>query len=194
MGSDRVVAERYELLEEIGSGGQGTVWRARDLRLKRLVALKCAKEDSRQLAVEAEHGAAFSHPNVVRVYDLFEEDGRSWVAQEYFASTDLAALVAREGPLSPGRAARIGAQVAAALARMHSAEKVHRDVTPANVLVGEADQAKLSDLGITRWAEQTQASGGTVDGTPRLLDPHSQDGGGPPAEVTGRGPRTPGAD
>ncbi|MDT7782823.1 MAG: eukaryotic-like serine/threonine-protein kinase, partial [Pseudonocardiales bacterium] len=99
-----------------------------------------------------------------------------WLVMEYLPSRSLAEIIEADGPIGPQRAARIGAQVADALAAMHAKGMVHRDVKPGNVLVAENDVAKLSDFGISRWAEQTRVGGGDVAGTAAYLAPEVADG------------------
>ncbi|MGO1054784.1 serine/threonine-protein kinase [Crossiella sp. CA198] len=176
MGSDELIAGRYQLLAKLGSGGQGEVWRARDVELNRVVAMKRSRADDReqgqrQTRREAVQGAALTHPNVIMVLTSFTEGQDHWVVTEHLESRDLAKIIDQDGTLSAERAARIGEQVAAALAAIHRAGIVHLDVKPANVLVTATGQAKLTDLGIARWAEETDLSGDSLDFTPGYVAP-----------------------
>ncbi|GAA2788018.1 serine/threonine-protein kinase [Crossiella cryophila] len=176
MGSDELIAGRYQLLARLGSGGQGEVWRARDVELNRVVAMKRSRaadreQGQRQTRREAVQGAALTHPNVIMVLTSFTAGEDHWVVTEHLESRDLAKVVDQDGTLSPERAARIGEQVAAALAAIHRAGIVHLDVKPANVLVTATGQAKLTDLGIARWAEETDLSGDSLDFTPGYVAP-----------------------
>ncbi|MCK2242904.1 MULTISPECIES: serine/threonine-protein kinase [unclassified Crossiella] len=176
MGSDELIAGRYQLLAKLGSGGQGEVWRARDVELNRVVAMKRSsaadrEQGQRQTRREAVQGAALTHPNVIMVLTSFTAGADHWVVSEYLESRDLAKVVEQDGTLFPERAARIGEQVAAALVAIHRAGIVHLDVKPANVLVTATGQAKLTDLGIARWAEETDVSGGVLDCTPAYVAP-----------------------
>ncbi|MCO1580681.1 serine/threonine protein kinase [Crossiella sp. SN42] len=175
MGSDELVAERYRLLAKLGSGGHGEVWRAMDTDLKRVVAMKRSRADDRERGRrtrrEAIQGAALDHPNVVTVFTSFTEGEDHWVVTEYLESRDLAKVIDEDGPLAPERAARIGEQLAAALAAIHRAGIVHQDVKPGNVLITATGQAKLTDLGIARWAEETGDSGAGSDFTPGYVAP-----------------------
>lgn len=167
----RTRGDRYQLVEVIGSGGMGTVWKARDHHLGRLVALKSphpmAPGDPRRgrLLREAHLAASVSHPNLVEVFDVAQDDEGPFLIMELVEAPSLVEV----GPgLSPAAAATTVAQVASALAAVHQAGIVHRDVKAPNVLMGPAG-AKLVDFGVARsldgepGAEPTQA--GVVLGT-----------------------------
>ncbi len=170
----RTVAERYRLEEHLGAGGMGDVWRATDLRLRETVALKRSRDGD--IGHEARIGAELSHPNVITVHGTVTDGDEQWLVMEYLPARTLAEIIEADGPITPQRAARIGAQLADALAAMHAKNMVHRDVKPGNVLVTANDVAKLSDFGISRWAEQTRVGGGDVAGTPAYLAPEVADG------------------
>lgn len=170
----RTIAERYRLEEHLGTGGMGDVWRATDLRLRETVALKRPKDgDVRR---EARIGAELSHPNVIAVHGTVTDGDEQWLVMEYLPARSLAEIIETDGPIGEQRAARIGAQLADALNAMHAKGMVHRDVKPGNVLVTGDDVAKLSDFGISRWAEQTRVGGGDVAGTAAYLAPEVADG------------------
>lgn len=172
-----LIAQRYRLDEKIGAGGMGVVWRATDLELGRVVALKRSQSgDGGQIRREARIGAGLQHPNVITVYDAVIHDEDRWLVMEYLPSRSLSAIIDEDGPLSPEQAARIGAQLAHALAAMHARGMLHRDIKPGNVLVGEDSTAKLTDLGIARWAEETRTDTGLI-GTPGYVAPEVADGG-----------------
>ncbi|MEV6873416.1 serine/threonine-protein kinase [Amycolatopsis sp. NPDC051128] len=186
MGKGRVVANRYRLEEELGRGGMGVVWRAVDLELGRQVTLKRALgEDAGQIRREARIGAGLLHSNVVTVFDTVVDGDAQWLVTEYLAARSLEELVDDGGPLSEVRVRRIGAQLAAALADMHSRGIVHRDVKPGNVLVTADDVAKLTDLGIARWTEVTRTGGAQLTGTLGYVAPEVADGAeaGPASDV-----------
>ncbi|OXM60830.1 serine/threonine-protein kinase [Amycolatopsis vastitatis] len=173
----RVVAGRYRLEEELGRGGMGVVWRAVDLELGRQVTLKRALgEDAGQIRREARIGAGLLHSNVVTVFDTVVDGDAQWLVTEYLAARSLEELVDDEGPLPEDRVRRIGAQLASALADMHSRGIIHRDVKPGNVLVTADDVAKLTDLGIARWTEVTRTGGAQLTGTLGYVAPEVADG------------------
>lgn len=177
------VAGRYRLETRIGAGGMGVVWRAVDEHLDRTVAVKrvlideSATPAQRRLAVdrlrrEARIAARLHHPHVVTLFEMVEDGDDAWLVMEYLPSQDLSGLVAQHGTLAPRRAARIGAQIAQALAEAHRASVTHRDVTPRNILVTADDVAKLTDFGISRAAGDTTLTGtGPVEGVPAYLAP-----------------------
>lgn len=172
-----MIAGRYRLDEQIGSGAMGIVWRATDLELGRVVALKQSQDgDNGQIRREARIGAGLHHANVITVFDTVVDDARRWLVMEYMPSRNLSSILDETGPLPPATVARIGAQLANALAAMHELDMVHRDVKPGNVLVSDKGVAKLTDLGIARWADVTATGGSQMVGTPGYLAPEVVDG------------------
>jgi hypothetical protein len=167
--SGELIAQRYRLEEPIGAGGMGTVWLATDTTLHRVVALKVSSESRR----EGVGGAKLMHPNVIAVFDVTKaDDGMDWLVMEYLPSRSLRKIRDDDGPLPPADVARIGAQIAAALAHLHGKNMVHRDVTPANVLVSRDRLAKLTDFGIATWHSETQTEDPkTGGGTPGFQAP-----------------------
>ncbi|WP_309233783.1 protein kinase [Conexibacter sp. W3-3-2] len=147
----------HEILGVAGRGGMGVVYRARQLDLDRTVALKLiapslAEDPSfrERFIRESRVAASLDHPNVIPVFSAGEEDGVLYLAMRFVQGDDLRTLVRREGPLSGPRAAQIVRQVGAALDAAHTRGVVHRDVKPANVLLGEGDHAYLTDFGLTK--------------------------------------------
>jgi eukaryotic-like serine/threonine-protein kinase len=181
-----VVARRYRLEGQLGAGGMGVVWRATDLELGRTVALKRSHDgDGGQIRREARLGASVQHPNVVTVYDSISDGDVRWLVLEYLDARSLDELVRAEGPLPVDRAAVIGGCVAAALAALHAQGMIHRDVTPGNVLVTADGTAKLTDLGISSWAEATLTGSAQLGGTAGYIAPEVARGheAGPAADV-----------
>ncbi|WP_018682779.1 serine/threonine-protein kinase [Actinokineospora enzanensis] len=178
-----LVAGRYRLGRRIGSGAMGVVWQARDERLHRTVAVKqllsqpglsadLAEEARLRAMREGRIAARLAHPNAITVYDVAEHDNEPWLIMEYLPSKSLAAVLTEREVLPPVEAARIGTQVAAALVAAHAAGIVHRDVKPANVLLGEDGTVKITDFGISRaQGDITVTATGMLAGTPAYLAP-----------------------
>jgi serine/threonine-protein kinase len=179
---ERVLAGRYRLLERIDAGGAGEVWRARDERLGRDVAVKILGKDAdeafrERFADEARRAASVSHPNVVTVYDEGRARGESFMVMEYVRGKTLRDLIADRGPLPAHEAARIVSQVAAALDAAHEAGVIHCDVKPANVILDEHGAAKLADFGIARAARGPRER--ELIGTARYIAPERVAGEAP---------------
>lgn len=153
----RLIAERYLLLDRLGRGGMGTVWRARDRVLGREVAVKELHVHSdgdeqhrrlRRAVREARTVARVHHPHVIGVHDLFEYDGRLWITMELIDGPSLDRHLAASGPLSPQHTAALGLQLLSALEAVHAVGALHRDIKPANVLLRPDGSAVLTDFGI----------------------------------------------
>jgi serine/threonine protein kinase len=157
----------YEVESVVGAGGMGILYRARQLRLDRPVALKIVEPEvardpvvRERLRREARTLAALDHPNVVPLYEAGEENGTVYVVTRWVEGTELGALIHRDGPLAPARAARIAAQVASALEVAHENGLIHRDIKPSNMILTAEDHVYLTDFGLTKRAES--ASGLTI--------------------------------
>jgi serine/threonine protein kinase len=178
----RRIRDRYRLLEPIGGGAMGTVWRAQDEMLGRTVAIKelllphdhdeHRTEEAKNRAMrEARIAARLQHSHAITVFAVLEEEDRPWLVMEYLASKSFAVLVGEE-PVSVDDAIRIGAQISSALAGAHRAGIVHRDVKPANILVSEDGTAKITDFGISRAIGDVKLTAtGEIAGTPAYLAP-----------------------
>ncbi|MFJ8546509.1 bifunctional serine/threonine-protein kinase/glutamate ABC transporter substrate-binding protein [Streptomyces sp. NPDC093586] len=178
-----VIEGRYELLEPIGSGGMGEVWKAHDRRLRRFVAVKglldrrAMTPDTQKAALqrarrEAEALAKIEHQNVVTVHDQIETADQVWIVMKLLEGRSLADLLGRDGALGVPRAADIGLQMAQGLRAVHEASVLHRDVKPGNVLVRDGGQVVLVDFGIATFegADRVTRHGGII-GTPPYLAP-----------------------
>ncbi len=179
-----MIAGRYTLESEIGRGGMGAVWLARDEVLGRQVALKRvgfgpggSTPDLDRAEREGRLAARLNHPHVVAVYDLVVHEDERWLVMEYVEGVTLAELVRRDGALAPDQAAPLLRQATDALAAAHGAGIVHRDVKPSNILVTPDGQVKLSDFGIARAeADASLTQTGLVTGSPAYLSPEVASG------------------
>jgi serine/threonine protein kinase len=182
MPENPLLAQRYRLLTEVGRGGMGTVWHARDEVLGRDVAVKevilphgFSDEERvvqhKRTFREARTAARLSHPGVVTVYDVVEEDGRPWIVMELIRARSLHEQIKQDGVLPPLRVAEIGRQMAGALRVAHEAGILHRDVKPSNVLVS-GSRAVLTDFGIARaQSDATLTQTGMLIGSPAYIAP-----------------------
>ncbi|MFC8240899.1 serine/threonine-protein kinase [Streptomyces chartreusis] len=179
----QLVSGRYRLVDAIGSGGMGRVWRARDEVLHRAVAIKeltaalyVSESDQERLLArtraEARAAARINHSAVVTVHDVLEHDGRPWIVMELVEGNSLADAVKERGRVEPAEAARIGLWVLRALRAAHTAGVLHRDVKPGNVLLGEDGRVLLTDFGIAQIeGDTTITRTGEVVGSVDYLAP-----------------------
>ncbi|MEU0188041.1 serine/threonine-protein kinase [Streptomyces sp. NPDC006207] len=188
----RLVAGRYRLVELLGRGGMGTVWRADDEMLGRLVAVKrlhpphlqSEDEDVEMLFErtrrEARSAARISHPNVVVVHDVVEDEGLPSIVLEYVPAITLGDLLKERGSLTPVEAARIGREMIAALRAAHAAGVLHRDVKPGNVLLSDTGRVVLTDFGIAQASGMSNLTRtGELIGSIDFLAPERLTGGAP---------------
>lgn len=179
-----MIAGRYTLVDEVGRGGMGIVWRGVDEVLDREVALKRIgmspgglSPDLARAEREARLAASLNHPNVVAIFDFVTDGDEQWLVMEYVENRTLAELVREQGPLSPDEAARLLQQAASALTAAHRAGIVHRDVKPSNILVTADGRVKLSDFGIARaHADPALTQTGLMSGSPAYLSPEVASG------------------
>jgi predicted Ser/Thr protein kinase len=183
----------YELLEEIGRGGMGIVYRARQKSLGRIVALKMAQRDSAsnvelaRFRAEAQAAARLQHPHIVPVHEVGEADGRTYFSMQYVEGETLARRLAR-GPLAAADAAQIVATVARAIEHAHRQGILHRDIKPSNVLIDSQGRPHITDFGLAKQVEasETLTQSGAIIGTPAYM---------PPEQAAGRrGPLGPASD
>jgi eukaryotic-like serine/threonine-protein kinase len=181
----RILDGRYQLGSLLGVGGMAKVYLASDRVLERQVAVKVLSPPYAQDPMfverfrrEARSAASLSHPNIVAVFDSGSDAGEHYLVMEYVAGQSLAELLTDQGRLAPRRAAELGVEVCAALAAAHAQGLVHRDVKPANVLVGAEGRVKVTDFGIVKAAATATLTGtGTVLGTAAYLSPEQAQGG-----------------
>ena len=161
----------YEIVQPIGRGSMGAVFKAEQLSMGRLVALKILHDEltADEQAVtrflrEARAGGQFSHPNIIRIYDMNEADGHYYISMEYAQGGDVGALLEREGPLPIRRVLDILISACSALAHAHAAGIIHRDVKPSNLLLTRDGIAKLADLGLAKSLDAAGLSSLTSTG------------------------------
>jgi len=180
----------YKILEKLGGGGMGVVYKAEDTRLRRLVALKFLSaeftqdEEAKQRFIhEAQAASALQHDNICTIHDIDEtDDHRLFICMDYYNGETLKKKIER-GPLPIGEAVGLVVQIASALARVYEAGVVHRDIKPANIMVTETGEAKIVDFGLAKFAGQASMtkSNSTV-GTGAYMSPEQVTG----SEVDGR--------
>ncbi len=183
------IAGRYLVVQKLGAGAFGTVYKAKDKTLGRMVAIKTIRLEGlaashatlddlqKRFLQEARAGAALKHPNIATVYDVGEAGGMSYLAMEFIDGVGLERIIA-EGRMPVGRATGLAAQVADALGYAHQQGVIHRDIKPANVMVEAGERVKVTDFGIAKIAgaaEQLTQTGSLL-GTPSYMSPEQARG------------------
>jgi serine/threonine protein kinase len=175
---------KYKVLDRVGRGGMGTVFRALDDTLNREVAIKILNaelndpEVARRFRAEAVTVARLNHPGIATIFELFQHDGQWMMVMEFVRGETLEHMVERLGPLSPQRAADLLMQGLAALSHAHRMGVVHRDLKPANLMITESGAVKIMDFGIARVAgSEHLTSAGFLMGTPAYMAPEQVTGG-----------------
>jgi serine/threonine protein kinase len=177
---------RYEIIAKLGSGGMSHVYQARDTILNRIVTVKILRSDLaedkdfvRRFQVEAQAVASLSHPNIVSIYDVGQENGLPYLVMEYVEGLTLKDIIQKEGPLSPAETVNLGVQVCAALAHAHEKGIIHRDIKSHNILVTPGGRVKVTDFGLARVLSVPSATvtrSGTVMGSVHYLSPEQARG------------------
>jgi len=185
----------YRIVEKLGEGGMGVVYKAQDQHLDRLVALKVLPPDKltdrerrRRFTQEAKAASALNHPHIITIHDIASDGGIDYIAMEYVAGQTLGELIPRKG-LRLNEALKIAVQMADALAKAHSAGIIHRDLTPGNVMATDEGQVKVLDFGLAKLTEAmaladdepTQTAKpttdeGTIVGTVAYMSPEQAEG------------------
>lgn len=152
-----VLAGRYEIVGRIGAGGMSNVYKARDLKLNRYVAIKVLKPEFssdesfvKKFRVEAQSAAGLSHPNIVNVYDVGEENGIHYIVMELVQGITLKHYIERKGTLDIREVLNISVQVASGMGAAHANRIIHRDIKPQNVIMSRDGKVKVTDFGIDR--------------------------------------------
>ncbi|MEO8376212.1 MAG: serine/threonine-protein kinase, partial [Candidatus Sumerlaeota bacterium] len=180
-------ARRYELLDELGRGAMGIVYRARDKELEEVVALKILPDNLsnnpeavRRFKIEARNARKLSHQNIVRIHDIGEEMGRKYISMEYVDGTDLKRQIkGSQNFLMPRKnSLHYAIEIADALHYAHKLGIVHRDIKPANIMLTKKEDVKVTDFGIAKMMDQTGESTmlGAVIGTPLYMSPEQVQG------------------
>jgi serine/threonine protein kinase len=182
----QVIDGRYKVLERLGAGGMGVVYKVEHQRMGKIAAMKVLHHDleadaeiMKRFRREAEAVSKLTSPNTVQTFDFGTADGAMYLVMEYIRGDDLGTLVRRDGPLSFARAAPIFIQICDALAEAHELGIVHRDLKPENILVVRGrdghDHAKVLDFGLAKLTQSSEASGVTgrneIIGTPFYMSP-----------------------
>ena len=161
----------YRILEKLGEGGMGQVYKAQDLNLERFVAIKVLREDTtkdtirrRRFELEAKTASSLQHPNIVAIHDIGWENDAEYIVMEYLKGKTLDEAIGRKS-LPLHRALNIAQQIASAVAKAHGAGIIHRDLKPSNVMVMEDDHVKILDFGLAKLTEASETSQDTVTHT-----------------------------
>ena len=175
---------KYELQGELGRGGMGVVYKARQTDLDRIVALKmilssqfASEEEVRRFYAEARAAGSLQHPNIIAIHEVGEIHGQHYFAMDYVAGRNLAEIL-RDGPIDVDRAAEFMQTVARAVDFLHEHKIVHRDLKPANILVDESGIPHLTDFGLAKLfdSDSHQTRSGTIIGTPSYMSPEQASG------------------
>src|SRR5262245_23283108 len=177
-----LVGDRYQLRHQLGHGGMGRVWLARDEMLDRDVAIKevapptrLSSNEAAQLRIlinrEARAAARINHPNVVKIFDVLQTAEWPWLIMEYVPSASLQKVVQLNGPMPPAEVAKIGLAVLEGLTAAHDSGVLHRDVKPDNVLLAEDGRVMLTDFGLASLDTDGNATQSSTLGTPQYVAP-----------------------
>ena len=174
-----VFAGRYEVIEGLGAGGMGEVYRVYDTHIKEEVALKLLKPEiaADKKTIERFRGEIrlarkIAHRSVCRMFDLGELDGTHYITMEFVPGEDLKSLISRIGQMPFGKALDIGRQICEGLSEAHRVGIVHRDLKPGNIMIDKQGNAKIMDFGIARSTETVKVTGtGVIIGTPEYMSP-----------------------
>ena len=177
-------AERYQIIEELGKGGMGKVYRALDRELKEEVALKLIRPEItkdektiERFKNELKFARKISHRNIGRMYELMEDKGTHFITMEYVSGQDLRGLIRQTGQLTTGKAISIAKEICEGLIEAHHQGVIHRDLKPSNIIIDKDGNARILDFGIARSAEGKGITGaGVMIGTPEYMSPEQVEG------------------
>ena len=175
---ENTLGDRYEFERELGRGGMGVVYLAKDRQLERPVALKflgslvdSSEEYKQRFIREARTAAKISHPNIINIYDISASEGKAYIAMEYVEGPNLFQYVEAKGKLAPREAISIMVQACNALSAIHESGIIHRDIKPDNILIAKGGLVKLMDFGLAKAEDNRITKDGTVMGTPCYMSP-----------------------
>ena len=178
-----LIADRYEVLEKVGTGGMSDVYKAKDHRLNRMVAVKVLKQEFSENAtfvskfrVEAQAAAGLMHPNIVNVYDVGEEKGTYYIIMELVNGITLKRYIEKKGKLTPREAVTVAIQVSLGLAAAHRGHIIHRDIKPQNIIISKEGKVKVTDFGIAK-ASTSNTITSNVMGSVHYTSPEQARGG-----------------
>ena len=178
-----LIADRYEVLEKVGTGGMSDVYKAKDHRLNRMVAVKVLKQEFSENAtfvskfrVEAQAAAGLMHPNIVNVYDVGEEKGVYFIIMELVNGITLKRYIEKKKKLTPREAVTVAIQVAMGLAAAHRGHIIHRDIKPQNIIISKEGKVKVTDFGIAK-ASTSNTITSNVMGSVHYTSPEQARGG-----------------
>ncbi len=181
--SGTILDERYEIIDVVGTGGMSTVYRAQDTRLKRYVAIKVLKTEYSndqnfvsRFRVEAQASAGLTHPNIVSVYDVCEDNGRNFIVMELVEGITLKEYINLNGRLSMDQAIDFSIQIASGLEAAHQHHVIHRDIKPQNIIVSKTGTLKITDFGIAKAATSNTLSTSGM-GSVHYISPEQARGG-----------------
>jgi serine/threonine protein kinase/Flp pilus assembly protein TadD len=179
-----IFARRYEVIEELGKGGMGRVYKVFDKKIKEKVALKLLRpeisadeETVERFSNELKYARKIIHKNVCRMFDLGEEEGTHYITMEYVSGEDLKSMIRMMGRMSPGQTVSIARYVCEGLAEAHKLGVVHRDLKPQNIMIDREGKARIMDFGIARSLKAKGITGaGIIIGTPEYMSPEQVEG------------------
>ena len=176
------VLAHYHILEKLGEGGMGTVWKAHDTHLDRFVALKLLPPEyvsdsmrTRRFTQEAKAASALNHPGIITVHDVAEAEGVQFIVMEFVQGKTLEELIGRK-PLKLSTALRYAVQIADALAKAHSAGIIHRDLKPSNIMITDDGRVKVLDFGLAKLTESAPGDSGSTQTLTVAEQPLTEEG------------------
>ncbi|MGP1611785.1 MAG: Stk1 family PASTA domain-containing Ser/Thr kinase [Catonella sp.] len=180
----RLIGERYEIISIVGSGGMADVYNATDNRLNRQVAIKVLKEEYGsdknfvlKFMAEAQSAAGLSHPNIVNVYDVGEDEGLHYIVMELVEGITLKKFIERKGKLELKEAVGIAIQIAQGMEAAHANHIIHRDIKPQNIIISKEGKVKVTDFGIAKAATSNTIAAGQAVGSVHYISPEQARGG-----------------